>query len=147
MNLPIAILLMFCMSAGAITQTQVIALTIALEGSTQGIAGRHHIASSIYNRAESLDVKELASVCLKPKQYSCWNGRKPNIRLVKEFCRTESGLAIFDECMKLAQSMSKGTFRPIVGVTHYHVINIRPQWSNSYERIRRHGKHIFYRES
>lgn len=143
----IIVLLTFTLSAQAMTANQIIALTICLEGSTQSWSGRELIASSIYNRADTITAQSLVAVCLKPKAYSCWNNRTPNIKLVQEICRTKRGRMMWENAMLTARAMVNVTYRPVTEATHYHTTNIKPAWSNEMEHVVTHKKHRFYKES
>jgi hypothetical protein len=134
-----------------LTSIQIIALTIALEASTQGSIGRQHVASSVYNRAPDCRAQTLVDVCLKPMQYSVWNKKVPSIKLVQEICATEQGLVLWMECMVLAQRMVRGIFVPTTPATHYVTVQLynspfRPAWTNRLEVVETYHDHIFFRE-
>ena len=47
-----------------------------MEARSEGEHGQRAVATVIYNRAHG-KVEKMEGVCLKPKQFSCWNGKTP----------------------------------------------------------------------
>lgn len=88
----------------------------------------------IANRAKN---KTEMSVCLAPKQFSCWNGRS-----------VESGIAKAKKHPKWAQALQIANARPTsytLGATHYHTTKISLYWSKSLAKTTTIGHHIFYK--
>ena len=55
-------------------QAGIIADTLYMEARSEGERGQRAVATVIYNRAHG-KAENMESVCLKPKQFSCWNGK------------------------------------------------------------------------
>jgi hypothetical protein len=53
-------------------QILIIAWTLHNEAASEGVDGMLLCASTIYNRSAAAN-KSPVALCLKPKQYSCWN--------------------------------------------------------------------------
>ena len=120
----------------------VVALTLWGECRGEPIEGKRAVASVIYWRA----VKELSHdagrqwpgqlerVCLKPRQFSCWNGG--------EVARPEPGQA-WDECLELASALVGNTFRPSFFALNYHADYCKPHWAAGMSEVARIGRHVF----
>ena len=147
----LALTLCLSVTAQAMTETQKIALTICLESSTQGWTGRELVASSIFNRAESITAESLVAVCLKPKAYSCWNNRKPSIHLVREICVTKRGRMMWESAMNTAGEMARGTYKPVISAQFYITKKLyysarRPVWTNGLNVVCQYKDHVFLKE-
>lgn len=57
-------------------QAGIIADTLYMEARGEGEHGQRAVATVIYNRAHG-KADNMEIVCLKPKQFSCWNGKTP----------------------------------------------------------------------
>lgn len=130
------------------TAIQIISLTLCLESSTQGWSGRELVASSLWNRAESITAESLVAVCLKPKAYSVWNNRTPNIHLVREICATKRGRMMWENAMNTAKEMVRGEYVPVTSASHYVTRKLywsryRPSWTNSLRVVCQHKDHVF----
>jgi len=113
---------------------QVLLKTLYYEAAGEGAKGVRLVASVIYNRASGRDFK---SVCLEPKQFSCWNGGEP-----KEPVKSSKA---YDICKRVADEMLSGRFRPEVLATHYHATYVKPAWAGRMQVVAKHKKHIFYK--
>lgn len=97
--------------------TNAVMRTIYLEGKGETSEGRRMIATVIWNRAGG-DVNKLAEVCLKPSQFSIWNGlskfqRKPAGFIMKvppSVTKNANNKAIWDECKGLVEELFSGKF-------------------------------------
>ena len=101
----------------AVQATNAVMRTIYLEGRGETPLGRRMIATVIWNRAGG-DVNKLAEVCLKPSQFSIWNGlskaqRKPSgftVKIPPSVTKSKDNKAIWDECKKLVEELFSGKF-------------------------------------
>jgi N-acetylmuramoyl-L-alanine amidase len=85
---------------------------------------------------------EVAKVCRKPKQFSCWNQGDPNRAKM-------DGLELEDRAFARALSVAAGTWAGDMadttkGATHYHTAVIAPSWAAGHEPSVRIGNHVFY---
>lgn len=120
-------------SVGMSVQT-VVALTLYHEARGEGEEGLRMVASVIWNRAKG-DPRRLRSVCLAPKQFSCWNDGHPG----------DPTEQVYDLCLKIAGEMVRGEFVPATDADHYHADYVNPAWSGSMNFRKQVGRHLFYR--
>lgn len=124
------------------TPLEVIAKTLYGEARGEGIPGLRAVATVIYYRAKGKP-ENFVDVCLKPKQFSCWNGVKDIV--IKE---TE----IYEACKLIANQMLKGDFVlypfPHCKPTHYCTLKLYntkpPYWATNHCRCDIVGNHIFF---
>jgi N-acetylmuramoyl-L-alanine amidase len=87
--------------------------------------------------------KTVTEVCLKPKQFSCWNENDPNFALLKG-----NGLLkepLFKICLEVAEKVGTGLWPDLTrGCDHYHATSCKPSWANPDKIKLRLGHHIFY---
>ena len=86
----------------------------------------------------------LTEVCLKPRQFSCWNPKDPNRRLLHQ--DNLEADPVFKLCQQVARKVMKGIWPDLTRESnHYHASSCRPSWARA-EKIRlRLGHHIFYK--
>ena len=115
----------------------VIADTIYLEARGEGENGMRAVATVIYNRAKG-KIEDMVSVCLKPKQFSCWNSSK-NVKIApKNFLDRRA----YKICNSIEKELLNGNFKPLGSWTHYHVFSITPYWNKS-RKGTKIGNHLF----
>ncbi len=88
----------------------IVAKTIYGEASGQGTNGMMAVASVIWNRANG-SIGSLKKICLKPKQFSCWNDGVVNPDVTS---------GAWAESKKIAKSMFSGGFSPTTTADHYY---------------------------
>lgn len=82
-------------------------------------------------------------VCLKPKQFSCWNENDPNYALL-------TGVELLKEplykiCQEVAEKVGSGSWPDLTrGSDHYHASSCHPFWAKPENVKLRLGRHIFY---
>lgn len=88
--------------------------------------------------------KTLTDVCLKPKQFSCWNKNDPNRVLIQGEGLQE--VPLFKLCQCVAQKVAKGLWPDLTRKSdHYHATSCTPYWAKA-DKVRfRLGHHIFYK--
>ena len=128
-----------------------LALTVYFEARNQPLDGQIAVAQVVMNRA--LHPKYPNTICdvvrqasqLKPSgqpklhmcQFSFYCDGKRDIPTDKDAYRWSHYVAL---------GVLYGTFpNPVRDATHYHTIDVDPEWRNSKEVIGRIGAHIFYR--
>ena len=140
-------------------ERDVVAETLWLEARGEGLRGIEAVASVIVNRTEreirkghkALRPELMAAVCLKPRQFSCWNGMqclKVASRLIaeKEFT-TEDERRTWEYCVSTATRMIRGEFDAVGPYTHYYAMTLKsaPSWSRGLRETARIGNHVFGR--
>jgi len=109
--------------------------TIILEAAGEGYRGMVAVGEVIRNRSD-LFHKDFNTVCLMPKQFSCWNDRARAKRFIEKHRDYYFiALAAWVESEKSALTG---------GATDYHADRIHPTWADSYRVAAHIGKHIFY---
>jgi len=117
-----------------ISAREIVAATLILEaGGESDARAMAAVREVIANRAKN---KTEISVCLDPKQFSCWNK-----------VSTERGIEIakrhpkWREALTLVKSKSNYTN----GATHYHAEKVSPSWAKKLTYTTKIGNHIFYK--
>jgi len=121
-------------------ETKIIACTILAEARGEGQGGMYAVAAVIAQRA--FERKRTPSeICLKPYQFSCWNGYKKVKDLEHLLKVPQAKYAI-----ALAKNI-KLLSRDFVGyANHYHNNKIKtPYWAKGKKPVKTIGNHIFYK--
>ncbi|MBR5130398.1 MAG: cell wall hydrolase [Alphaproteobacteria bacterium] len=109
-----------------------LALTIYGETQTANISVMEGIANVVLNRVRLAQNginewwgKTIKEVCLKPAQFQCWNN--PINLNWNTLIKTDP---IYQICHRISVRAIKGLLSDNTnGATHYHDINIHPQWA------------------
>lgn len=126
--------------------------TLWAEARGEGERGIRAVATVIWNRAGG-NPSNLSRVCLKTKQFSCWNSG--NIVIPS----SEFHSAAYQTCLKVAKEMITGKFTPTVfpntkNPTHYVTGNLynsptQAKWIRRHKAAKRPidvvGHHVFMR--
>ena len=119
-------------------QTEIIASTLWLESRGEGKRGILAVASVIWTRAKKTEAHP-QDVCLRPNQFGCWAEFRP--------IRTpygSEGTELWDYCVRLANELQNGTFKPLFRATHYYNPRIStPYWAKKMKVVTRIGNHVF----
>lgn len=104
------------------------------------------VANVIMNRLKRSEKygKTITEVCLKPRQFSCWNQSDPNRSLIQqEDLETDP---LFNICMVVVKKVIGGVWPDLTrGSDHYHASSCLPYWARS-GKVKLHlGRHIFYK--
>lgn len=123
------------------SDTFTITYTLYKEAGGESHIGKLAVATVIYNRKTK--TQSFSDVCLKKKQFSCWNNIKnvnrPTLKLSNNMDWNS-----WDECFKIAVSMTDGTFKPIGNWNQYYNPNkCSPSWENKMKNIKIIGNHKF----
>jgi N-acetylmuramoyl-L-alanine amidase len=86
----------------------------------------------------------ITEVCLKARQFSCWNQNDPNRSLIqKEDLETDP---LFNVCLMVVQKVIKGIWPDLTrGSDHYHAATCHPYWAKPGKIKLRLGQHLFYK--
>jgi spore germination cell wall hydrolase CwlJ-like protein len=134
-------------SAGSRSRdVNILARTIWGEARGEEQLGRAGVAAVVLNRLKRGQPDRfgatIADVCLKPKQFSCWNSDDPNLEKLKRLDETDRH---FRACIEIAERAVNGTFSdPTNGSDHYHKVGVSPAWSEEKEPAVVIGVHKFY---
>ena len=128
----------------------VVARTLYMEARGEGIDGLEMVMTVIWNRAKG-DPENLVSVCLKRKQFSCWNeisGKTPEtypIQFPKEALSGKGGkdAQMWNICVKIATSAVDGTFVPENSEwnAYYNPSKCNPSWGKTLIHTKMVGNH------
>ena len=126
------------------TALMCLALNIYFEARSEPIEGQIAIAEVTLNRVASANYpNDVCSVVLQDNkdgcQFSWWCDGKSDQPREHNSLRTSKALA---ELM-----LKEGHHITVIGneATHYHNNEVHPYWANDLHKIRRIGKHIFYK--
>ena len=131
---------------------QIIARTIYAEARGEyarrdgGLSSLIAIANVIINRynQQSWFGKTISEVCLKPFQFSCWNSKDPNYKLLT----SEIMDPLYEVCLTVAKNIVNNRWPDLTkGSDHYHAISLfpYPKWSQGINPVVRIGGHFFYK--
>jgi len=120
---------------------QLLAITIYLEAGNQPYEGKVAVAQVIMERvSDGRWPDTIRTVIMKPKHFSCWNGRSPND---VSFVFNKAGR----ECLKIAEDCLDGKILG-EGYNHYCRYDCNPSWLEGVDRKRfgkRIGDHEFFK--
>jgi len=110
-----------------------------------GPAGLIAVANVIVNRFKKGGFGQtITEICLKPRQFSCWNTNDPNRPLLQQESLERDSL--FKICQKVAQKVTKGIWPDLTRESdHYHATSCRPSWARAEKVKLRLGRHVFYK--
>lgn len=101
------------------------------------------IANVIQNRKNITGEPIFANICLKPKQFSCWNNTDPNKKIIENVTVEDQ---IFLKCLKIATHAINKNLEDITnGATHYYSTFLKnpPYWAKNKKPTAIIGNHIF----
>jgi N-acetylmuramoyl-L-alanine amidase len=123
-----------------------VARTLWGEARGEGVLGLRAVAHVIQNRVARPRWwgRTWRDVCLKPWQFSCWNGDDPNRTLLLRVGFTD---ARFRQAFAIAASIMArlDTDNLTGGADHYHANGVTPVWRDPAKRTGSIGHHIFYK--
>lgn len=118
----------------------IVVLTIYAEARGEPLAGKVAVARVIANRAQ-LRGTTMADECLRPRQFSCWNGglRSPAMRLLK----TKASQWAWQDCVEAMRIIEKEVEADRSTFTHYYNPAIAtPGWALGVKQTKI-GNHVF----
>lgn len=127
-------------------------LTRTIYGEARGekLVGMEAIASVVLNRLRISKKKKywwgnsIEEICLKEKQFSCWNKNDVNFHIIN---RVTDDNPIFCVCKRISMRAVAGLLEDNTnGATHYHTKKTRPFWANGKIPCADIGNHFFYND-
>ncbi len=109
-----------------------------------GINSLIAVGNVIMNRSRERS-RSISSICLKPKQFSCWNKTDPNFKVIQNVTFSDK---IFQLCYSVSCQIINGQTPDITnGANHYYSKKIKtvPYWAYQKIPIKTIGNHIFFR--
>ena len=132
--------------ANNIKAENVIAKTLYAEARSEGVDGIVAVATVIYNRANG-NYNKAIKECLKPKQFSCWNGKSdisvPRVNGSYHPKNKWTDAEAYKFCLELQNDMKTGFFKPKFNWNHYAVTGTKVYWYNKMRNIKEIGNHTF----
>ncbi len=140
----------------ALGDIEVLALTIIGEARGETIEGQVAVGSTIRNRMKHDNVKyrDYSSVCLEPRQFSCWNEDDPNYSYLLGLCdKMISGQQITDPYLRQCILVAKGIIDYDIPdnvngakfyMTNKLLISSTPRWALSRCDIKVIGNQTFF---
>ena len=116
----------------------IIASTLYFECRGEPFEGQIAVASVIYNRSQRSG-RSLEAVCLKRKQFSCWNR---GLKTPKP--RNSEERDLLKRFLIIERDMERGTFKPTSRATHYYNHKLcTPSWNLALKERFVVGNHTF----
>jgi spore germination cell wall hydrolase CwlJ-like protein len=119
--------------------------TVYMEASGEGPEGMLAVAFVLVNRKNRTYGHTLATVCLEPFQFSCWNTSDPNRIRVAQLKDDDPTLAQAEHAVTTAINGSEPD--PTHGAVNYYATSMRtpPDWAKRMTFTVEIGKHRFYK--
>jgi N-acetylmuramoyl-L-alanine amidase len=127
-------------------EIDILARTMYGEARGEDDKGKAAVAWVVRNRAERGGWwgDDIAEVCLKPYQFSCWNQNDPNRKKIERL--SARGNPLFQKCIDIASDVLRGKISDLTkGANHYHAPHVKPSWAKSENFTVRIGNHLFYK--
>ncbi len=132
-------------------EKDILAKTIYGEARGEKISGMEAVASVVLNRVNFACRRKkywwgnnVAEVCQKPRQFSCWNKDDPNFALLQKIKPEDISFSI---CKRVAARALSGKIADkTCGATHYHTRNVNPRWAFGKIPCAEIGNHVFYND-
>lgn len=131
------------------TEEEIFSKTIYGEARGESLAGQEAVANVILNRVKMNLIqpmwwgKNIREVCLKPKQFSCWNHNDVNYKILKSDL---SENPVYQICQRIVKRALAGVLTDNTnGATHYHTIECHPLWARHLIPCAQIGNHLFYK--
>ena len=125
---------------------RIVALTLLGEARGEGEKGMYAVGCVIQQRAIERK-KRPATVCLQPKQFSCWNG--VGIREAeKKWFKLGDKNTLYARELARKIVAKKDLERKVVGfANHFHAKSMKrkPYWAKDENSTATVGNHVFYR--
>ena len=136
-----------------ISEIEIVSLTIYGEARGESILGQIAVGCVIRNRAIKND-ESYQNICLKPKQFSCWNPGDNNRALLidlatKMIHNEDINEQVLNQCVFIAGGIVNESIMDIThGATNYlteHLFNTsRPSWALNPINVRQVDSQIFF---
>lgn len=113
-----------------------------------GLPSLISVANVIFNRFKNDRRGLIENVCIKPKQFSCWNSNDPNFEIIKNVSINDP---VYSLCLETAENVISEKWPDITkGATHYYSCSILnnsskiPYWAKGQTPKIRIGNHLFF---
>lgn len=124
-----------------------LARTVFGEARGESGEGRAAVAHVVLNRFRSdrwFSADSIEGVCLKPRQFSCWNRIDPNRSKIENANLEDPA---FLGCLDAAVGVLSGRIPdPTSGSTHYCATGANPKWAAGKSPVRTVGRHAFFND-
>ncbi len=119
--------------------------TVYMEASGEGPEGMLAVAYVLVNRKTRTYGHTLATVCLEPFQFSCWNTSDPNRIRVAQLNDLDPVLGEAEHAVTMAINGTEPD--PTHGAVNYYATSMRtpPDWASRMTFTVEIGKHRFYK--
>ena len=111
-----------------------------------GLASLIAVANVILNRSKNNKRRfgrTVRDVCLKPLQFSCWNEKDLNRKMIEAI---DSNHPLFQLCLNVAEKTMDGVWPDLTkGSDHYHADYVLPNWTQGQDYQVKIGRHLFYK--
>ena len=122
----------------------IMARTIYGEARGEEEEGQIAVGNVIKNRVKKKTRygRNIKDVCLKAWQFSCWNHKDPNFKIISSLDRRNK---TFVKLLATAEQILNNDVKDNTKrSTHYHTSAIKPKWSKGLTPIVTIGNHLFY---
>lgn len=135
----------------AFQAANIIARTLYAEARNDGEKGMTAVASVIYNRAKG-NKEDFTKVCLKPKQFSCWNKftkeeadpKRFQVKIPVSVKGNAKNDELWKKAMSIVADMLADSFKPTTTAnTYYNPKTANPKWAKSLIDAQMIGSHKF----
>jgi spore germination cell wall hydrolase CwlJ-like protein len=125
--------------------TELATMTVYMEASGEGPEGMLAVAFVLVNRKNRTYGHTLATVCLEPLQFSCWNTSDPNRIRMAQLNDLDPTLGEAEHAVTTAINGSEPD--PTHGAVNYYATSMRtpPDWAKRMTFTVELGKHRFYK--
>jgi hypothetical protein len=128
-----------------------LARTIWGEARGESVRGQEAVAAVVMNRLARAVAKggywwgnSVAEICLKPRQFSCWNSADANWPALLLVAPPDPG---FECCQRIARRAVAGSLGDCTGqATHYQANDVSPRWAAGHVPSAWVGRHLFYND-
>lgn len=107
-----------------------------------GLDSLTSIGNVIMNRHNASNAA-IEEVCLKPKQFSCWNEQDPNRRIIENANENDR---VYKICLEIAAKLASFELKDITnGANHYYSLMAKtvPKWALAGRITKVIGNHAF----
>lgn len=129
-----------------LTEMTVLMLTLFNEASICSEAEMAAVARTIQVRAEDRKTS-IHTECLRPYQYSCWNGYTKKHKILKEYRKGQyQGTPAWKRCRLVAYDVYAGHLETLPRWNQYYNPKLcKPMWASKMKDKRVVGHHVFGR--
>jgi len=125
-----------------IPEMTIVAMTLFAECRGEPLEGKMAVASVIVNRHVWNKVS-MRDVCLRPYQFSCWNGYKGKHDMMQMYRGGQMTGPAWEECKLVARMILDDTL-PETKFTHYYnPRKAKPVWAAKLKNVKTIGRHRF----